>query len=269
MKTKIKSFFKSSKVKKVLSCFLLVFVFCSVFVFNSSAAESSYQSIAPVSFSNFNGDVTAVAFPGAHSLELKVNANSGRDYLNAGDYLFGSRLKYLDVNGANIPYIQIFLSCNYSSVSLIGRNNYSGSLSASTITDVLSGVTEFEVTPVENSYNSSVEYYYTWDILLGNYFNYDEVFQDGFNAGVNSSEAKDKYYQDGYDVGFSDGVNASGSQNLGHNLLGDTLSAPMRALNQFTLYKSSSGFEVTLGGVVGAAISLTLFIAFLKIFAGG
>lgn len=234
-----------------------------------SIDDSIYQSIAPISFSDFSGTATAVAFPGPHSISLKVNADNGRTYLGNSDYHeYSDIIKTMVINDESVPYVQIYFKCNYPSVSRNGVY-YSGSLSSNTITDTLSGVTSFEVYPVEHSYDPDTLYYYTWNILLGDFFTYDSVYNQGFVAGVESSEARDKYYSEGYDVGLQDGLQSSASSSLGSNLLGDTLSAPMRALNSFVLYTTPSGVSISLGLVLGSAISLTLFIAFLKLFAGG
>lgn len=101
-------------------------------------------------------------------------------------------------------------------------------------------------------YNSGYDYGYTQGLLQGQ----GSGYQDGYNTG--------------YDVGYDDGVSATDSQNLGKNLLGNTLNAPMIALNQFVLYDPPGDLPpITLGSVLGGVISLSLFIAFLKIFAGG
>lgn len=128
-------------------------------------------------------------------------------------------------------------------------------------------------------YNSTVDGTssgYQRGLADGKIAGYGEGFTDGLAEGetLGYEVGFDEGYRVGYEVGFADNTGGGGgssedSANLGKNLLGDTLSAPMRALNNFVLYESDSGFEVTLGGVVGASICLTLFISFLKIFAGG
>lgn len=269
LKAKLLKFSRSDRARKIFAACLLIAVVSSFFCISVSAAED-YQSIAPIEFSDFSGSLNAVAFPGAASLELVANGSVLRSYLNESDFVAHSaRIKYADYgNYSAVPYIQIFLECNYATVYL-NSDIYSGSHSATQITSALTGVTEFICYPVQSSYTSDITYYYTWNIFLGNFFSYNSVYQDGFNAGVQSDTAKDLWYTQGYDAGLEHGLNSDQSQSFGANLLGDTLSAPMRALNQFVIYESSSGFIVTLGGVIGAAISLTLFIAFLKIFAGG
>lgn len=100
---------------------------------------------------------------------------------------------------------------------------------------------------------------YLYGSDAGYNFGYDEGFQDGHLA---SSELS-------YDQGFQDGVNSVDSSNLGQNIIGDTLSAPFRALDQFVIFKSPNGSEISLGYVFGGFISLTLLLAFLRFFAGG
>lgn len=95
---------------------------------------------------------------------------------------------------------------------------------------------------------------------------YNAGFEKGKQAGL--SEGREIGYSEGYDVGKAEGIeegrNFTGSQNLGANLLGDTISAPFSALDQFVIYGS-----ISLLDVLGACISLSLLIAFLKMFAGG
>ena len=268
--TKIRLFFRSDRGRKILASFLFLFVICSLFTVSASA-EDNYQSIAPVNFTDFSGTYTAVAFPGPSLVELSSSTNGDlRTFLNSSDYTgHPSRIKYADYGSYSaVPYIQITLVCNYATVYL-NSVTYSGSNSSSVVSGELTGVTEFICSPAQNSFSADLTYFYTWNIFLGDFFNYDSVYQDGFNAGVSSDAAKDRWYTQGYEAGLEHGLNSNQSESFGSNLLGDTLSAPMKALNQFVIYEAPSGFSVTLGGVVGAAISLTLFIAFLKIFAGG
>lgn len=76
-------------------------------------------------------------------------------------------------------------------------------------------------------------------------------------------------YQDAYNQGYSIGYNTGYDEGFAQDILGSTLSAPFRALNSVVLWVSPSGFTITLFGVFGAAVSLLVFIAFLKMFAGG
>ena len=166
---------KNEKLVKAFALILLVGVLSSFFVISSSA--DSYQSIAPITFSNFEGVYSAVAFPGAASLPLASNGTVYRTYLNYSDYSEHSARILYDTyyDTLKVPYIQISLSCNYSSVYL-GSILYSGSHSASTITDTFSGLTTFECYSAEHSYTPNVTYFYTWNIILGNFLNYDDVY---------------------------------------------------------------------------------------------
>lgn len=86
----------------------------------------------------------------------------------------------------------------------------------------------------------------------------------GYSQGLMNSD-----YGDAYNKGYADAEADIDSGEWGANLLGDTLSAPIEALNSFVLVSTPSGYDITLGLVVGCVIALTLFIAFLKLFAGG
>ena len=268
--TKIRLFFRSDRGRKILASFLFLFVICSLFTVSASA-EETYQSIAPVNFTDFSGTYTAVAFPGPSLVELSSSTNGdSRTFLNSSDYTgHPSRIKYADYGSYSaVPYIQITLVCNYATVYL-NSVTYSGSNSSSVVSGDLTGVTEFICSPAQNSFNSDLTYFYTWNIFLGDFFNYDSVYQDGFNAGVSSDAAKDRWYTQGYEAGLEHGLNSNQSESFGSNLIGETLSAPIRALNQFTLFTSPSGTNISLGMIFGSMIALILFLAFLKMFAGG
>lgn len=133
---------------------------------------------------------------------------------------------------------------------------------------------------VSSDSSVSAEYYTWFTSVFVSGAGYNAGFEDGFLAGKDvgfnegysagtSSQAIQNARDEGYNQGVADGRAMTDSENLGANILGDTLNAPMNALNNFVIYESTTGFQVTLGLVVGGAISLTLFIAFLKIFAGG
>ena len=84
-------------------------------------------------------------------------------------------------------------------------------------------------------------YYYQWGFSIGNKIGYDS----GYNVAINDS------------------------QSLGDSLLGDTLTAPLKALQNFTLFTTSSGVNITLWTLFGAIVGFSLFIAFLKLYSGG
>lgn len=285
---KIKSFFKSKTFGKIFAITLIFAVLVSSFVISSSASVViGYQSIDPINIYNYGGDVTVSAFPGPHTVSIYYQASGSfttyRTYLNNDDYFNdeNTHLKIKSLNNTDVVYFQMALSCNYSTI-LVNGSRYPGSSTTlgSSITANLFDVTEFISSPVSSTFDSSTTYYYMFDIILSNYSEIEQARQDGYNQGYSvgfeqgytngtGSQVVQNARDEGYRDGYAAGRESTDSGNLGENLLGDTLSAPMDALNDFTLYESSSGFNVTLGLVVGGAICLTLLIAFLKIFAGG
>lgn len=65
------------------------------------------------------------------------------------------------------------------------------------------------------------------------------------------------------------GQNLGQSQQLGDNILGQFLQAPIDILDSIVIYTTPNGTAVTLMGVFGALLTLSLVIIFLKLFAGG
>lgn len=133
--------------------------------------------------------------------------------------------------------------------------------------------------------NDRVDFYFEYSDTLGEETTYtrrfylstydlDEAYREGWDKGYAAGIAAGKDwgydlgYYEGYDEGYDAGVTASQSEIFGKNLLGQTLNAPLDALNHFTLFEVG-GQPVTLGYVVGALIALFVLIAFLKMFAGG
>lgn len=137
---------------------------------------------------------------------------------------------------------------------------------------------QFIALPIyENSIVNASSFGVEYSFLIGDQFQYgyDKGLKDGEAFGYEQGK-KDGYYEgilvdneQAYNEGYFNGQQDIDSGTWGENLLGQTLSAPIRAMNQFTLVTTPSGFNITLGLVVGCAIALTLFIAFLKLFAGG
>lgn len=288
--SKIKTFLLRlrSFAPKILAIFSFVLVIGSILVIPSFAAEGNvvYATIAPISFTGFSGEVFAQAFPGSSSLTLFSQSNGsstrGVSYLNNDIFSSFSRVLYKTWDGiSDFPYFRLTVKCNYSNINLNGipcQGSVDSDFAALTLRDVF----QLDFQPFSASFDSSTDYYFNFDILLyqiDGYYLYDEGYQIGKSEGYNqgfiagsSAGSESSFragYNDGYYEGFADGREASDSQNLGQNLLGDTLNAPFEALNGFIIYESASGFQVTLGLVIGGAICMTLFIAFLKIFAGG
>lgn len=95
---------------------------------------------------------------------------------------------------------------------------------------------------------------------------FSDGFEKGKQAGIAYAEEylKPEWEEAAKQEGIEEGRNYTASENLGSNLLGDTISAPFEALDNFVIYGS-----ISLLDVLGACISLSLLIAFLKMFAGG
>ena len=233
--TKIRSFFRSDRGRKILAAFLLVVVICSFFTISSSAADTYILSGTRLISSN-----PTLALGDLPALDGLMFVNTGSGYMTCS--LLSNGQKFL-----GIALYDPFVS---------GANTFNGVL----VYDRQFGWANQDYRLVDFGTGVSVDQTtYNWWINNSSPVD-DAAYQSGFLAGFEAGQnsVSDRVYQDGYDAGFSDGLSSSDSANLGHNLLGDTLSAPMKALNSFTLYQSASGFDVTLGGVVGAAISLTL-----------
>lgn len=157
--------------------------------------------------------------------------------------------------GTNDRYSRIRITITYSARDYVGRMYYYN-------------YTRQEYIEVNNSVDG-------WLGSYGLIYVYGTV---SVQASVDFLNDNAKYYAQlpsdpdyfiAYNDGYIDGYDVGSSQTFGDNMLGETLAAPFNALNSFVLYESTNGFQVTLGGVVGAVIALTLFLAFLKIFAGG
>lgn len=245
LKAKLRSFLRSDKGKRVFAFFALVCVLSSLFSISSSAANEFvikaglyYSFKDPVIPSkSLVQDISFSSFGSDdfESFDIRVGHNSGHP-----NTLF---LHYVDSD--NDDYIQAGSNEGRPDGSTIWHND------------------DYRLIYIHYDTVVSSEFY-SWFI---NQYSDGSGYYDGYSQGF--SDGQILGYDSGYNDGYSDGRSSTDSENLGQNLLGDTLSAPLRALNQFTLYESTSGFKVTLGLVVGGAISLTLFIAFLKIFTGG
>lgn len=96
---------------------------------------------------------------------------------------------------------------------------------------------------------------------------FDTWYNSGYNSGYNTG------YNEGYSEGESDGyyngLSMGESSALGQNLLGDILSAPIRALDGLVIIDTPSGFTISVWNIFSALIGIALFIWFLKMFAGG
>ena len=100
-------------------------------------------------------------------------------------------------------------------------------------------------------------------IALGYNAGYEKGHIDGVASG--KGQGYTLGYVVGYDDGYDVGVTEQQSALLGKNLLGDTFSAPINALNDFGLVTLPSGQVITLGGLLACVIGLALFLALIKI----
>lgn len=89
----------------------------------------------------------------------------------------------------------------------------------------------------------------------------EKAYKNGYEQGQLNS--------DNYKKGFNDATRTMSDQTFGENFLGNLFSAPLRALNSFTLITTPNGVDITLGGILAACIALIVFVAFLKLYAGG
>lgn len=115
----------------------------------------------------------------------------------------------------------------------------------------------------------------------GNRYGYQLGYDDGYAKGETDG------YNRGYDVGFGDGQQSEGlyqdgyndalnevdSGDFGRNFLSGVFTAPLNALNNFKIiqWETQNGdiYSVSLMTILSAIIGLSLFIWFLKMFAGG
>lgn len=90
----------------------------------------------------------------------------------------------------------------------------------------------------------------------------DPTFQQWLldNTILVEPESIDILFNAGYDLGFNDGWT--------NNVIGDTLKAPIDALNGMVLLQTAD-VTITLGGVIFTMVVLLLLIVFLKKYAGG
>lgn len=269
--------FSKSKWSKVLACCLICTVFLSMFAISSSAATSFDK--ATFTFSFYRGAAWVCNGPND-----TVLFEDGIAYVTSVDF---NTVELSSFSGNCIYYV-LSVSCNFSSIT-INDVSYTG-VTYSPMTNVIShsDLKSYSFVGSSSNYSADVSYVYLFYIPVLDLDSYNEYYLDGFNdgvasetakqkwypqgfeAGVKSDDAKNKWYPQGYEAGYAaglnDGLNSSGSENLGQNLIGDTLSAPLRALNQFQLFTSPGGTVVTLGMVFGSLIALTLLFAFLKLF---
>ena len=279
MKNKFKRFMKS-KWSKILCCVMICCVLISLFTISASAEEPN----------DFSFNYTTLSF--SYDLPDNVYSTYPRLYVSrfAGDIV---------ENGSVVSTLRLYLPGKLDvPIYSLNLNDYPDYVDPENLTFTISSLSYFpemyvngklyqgsltrdvfyNLSSPDDSYhfsanytdNTSIKYYYNFVIPAISSSDYNDYFVSGFLAGVNSQQAYDKYYFSGYDYGYSvgleHGLTSSGSGSFGQNLLGDTLSAPMKALNNFTLFVAPNGSSVTLGGIIGAVIGLSLLLVFLSFF---
>lgn len=248
-----------NKLIKIISILSIVIVLATVSIFPASAADdySDYLGYWMISETvNFPNSALDTVIDG---IEV-VNNYNGIDMLITKIIIPAG-----EGNRALIYYVGTAQESNYMAYGQL-RNVWYTSRTINVLSCNQSLANFLDSYAVKLNANNSDEY--------------NQGYEAGYNAGYNYGYSQGQIfgnasgYQDGYDTGYNqgydEGVSSTGSQQLGKNLLVDTLTAPMNALNEFVLYESSDGlFEISLGDIVGGVIAFSLFIAFLKLFAGG
>jgi hypothetical protein len=98
-------------------------------------------------------------------------------------------------------------------------------------------------------------------------------YHRGFDEGYDVGYSENPNYSDAYDDGYSDALHEIESGDFGRNFLSGVFTAPLKAMESFTLvsWQTQSGtiISINLMTILSAIVGLTLFIWFLKMFAGG
>lgn len=129
----------------------------------------------------------------------------------------------------------------------------------------------------ENTYNPRNFYYAlenSYDWLYDQA--YDDAYTDGYYKGVEDGRNEVINEFEGntdFEKGYNAAVREIEDGDFGRNLLGGIFSAPIDALREFTLVEwvTESGVEVSIDllTVFSAFVGVSLFVWFLKLFAGG
>lgn len=117
---------------------------------------------------------------------------------------------------------------------------------------------------IDQSYNLGYNDGYRYGYSNGYAEGYEVGLDEGYSNGVNT---------DSYQAGYNQALSEIESGDYGRNFIGGILRAPMDMLRNFTLieWTTNTGTEVVinLATLFTAVISVSLFIWFLKLFAGG
>lgn len=96
---------------------------------------------------------------------------------------------------------------------------------------------------------------------------YNEGYTHGYNNGIKDGTGLD------YTEGYNQAIRDIEDGDFGRNFLSGIFNAPMDAMNEFVIasWETPGGntMRITLGAVLGACIGVSIFVWFLKMFAGG
>lgn len=232
----------------------------------------------------------AAGYTEGYSNGYKGGLNESTGYIEtaAGYWMFKERLFFNEhdlVEFTNLIYAYVVMSDEYGATYRIP--------SSFTVTDSSGSSTDFSgfevYVPFDGyGYPGMTLYYYNDDGDKLEVFEYwgDDAqtwYSDDYRVLYYATPPVDvvfaflsqkAYYigpifiYDAYQAGYLAGVESNTSSEFVKDILGETLSAPVRGLDSIILYQSGT-VTITLWNVLGSAIVLLLFVAFLKMFAGG
>lgn len=111
----------------------------------------------------------------------------------------------------------------------------------------------------------------------GERYGYANGFEDGkvegYELGLEHGRQQAVESQEAYDKGFADALNQVSAGEFGRNFLAGVFTAPLDALQEFNLveWETQDGrtISINLITILSGVVGLSLFIWFLKMFAGG
>lgn len=110
----------------------------------------------------------------------------------------------------------------------------------------------------------------------GNRYGYQRGYNEGYNIGYNEGLEQGRSetdYDTVYDEGYYDAVREIESGDFGRNFLSGIFTAPLDAMRDFVLVswvtQDGTTISINLISILSAVVGLSLFIWFLKTFAGG
>lgn len=246
--------------------------------------EVAFQSAKPMYFSLTKGIgaemqllsytilLTSIRFDYSYGgLPEQLRVYSGDNLILRWSYADPEKV-YLYQPGVTNPYQSLDIDEDIDRVVLWTYNN-----SLYTVTNGFTGFNQMFGDLTIHDYFLEDKYYntgYQLGFVDGEDIGYDSGYSIGYDEGyyagqvVGSGLDYDAIYQRGYD----EAIKEIDSGEFGQNLIGNTLMAPLNALNSFVLYEVVVGgveLQVTLGSILFGLIGVILFVCFLKMFAGG